>query len=92
MPGDVNATGGLVGDNNISDLPYPLYPPGQVYDSYFLIDVDGGGPDNGLGTPLTDAEMKQQASFANWDFENTWTICEGSDYPRLWWEPVSCGP
>jgi hypothetical protein len=34
--------------------------------------------------------MKQQASFTGWDFENTWTICEGVDYPRLQWEGVEC--
>ncbi len=88
---DVNAVGGLVGDNN-NDLPYPPYRWGQVYDSYFLIESDGGGPDNGFGVALTDAQMKQQASFADWDFEGTWTICEGEDYPRLRWEVVSCGP
>ena len=89
---DTNGAGGLLGDNNISDLPYPLYPPGQVYDSYFLLESDGGGPDNGLGVPLTDAQMKQQANFPGWGFEDTWTICEGRDYPRLRWEGVACEP
>ncbi len=81
----------MAGDNN-NDLPYPPCLCGQVYDSYFLIESDGGAPDNGFGVALTHAEMRQQASFANWDFENTWTICEGEDYPRLRWEVVSCGP
>lgn len=38
--------------------------------------------------------MKQQASYAGWDFvgetvngtEEIWWIDEGSDTPRLWWE------
>jgi hypothetical protein len=30
--------------------------------------------------------MKQQATFAGWDFTNIWTINEGNDYPRLKWE------
>jgi hypothetical protein len=45
--------------------------------------------------------MMQQATFVNWDFvggsddgtEDIWTIVEGSDYPRLWWEnttPIAC--
>ncbi|MBP7051730.1 MAG: hypothetical protein KBE65_12000 [Phycisphaerae bacterium] len=58
---------------------------------HFLIESDGGGPDTGFGVPLTNTQMKKQASFAGWDFENIWTICEGKDYPRLWWEPVPCG-
>jgi hypothetical protein len=57
---------------------------------FFLAPADGGGPDNGLGTPLTVAQMVQQASFVGWDFENVWTICEGVDYPRLKWEMVNC--
>ncbi len=61
---------------------------GQVQDSCFLIDTDGGGPDNGCGTALTDARMKQQASFPGWDFDKTWMICEGKDSPRLRWENV----
>jgi hypothetical protein len=65
--------------------------PGEIHDSFFLIDADGGGPDNGFGTPLTQAQMRRQSSFANWDFENVWSICEGSDSPRLRWEQVPCG-
>lgn len=65
---------------------------GAVTDSYFLIDADGGGPENSIGLPLTDEQMKQQTSFIGWDFENVWTICQGKDYPRLRWEQVQCGP
>lgn len=32
---------------------------------------------------LTTKEMKQQASFQGWDFDNIWTIQEGVDYPKL---------
>ncbi|MEN6575685.1 MAG: GLUG motif-containing protein [Phycisphaerales bacterium] len=44
------------------------------------------------GTSKTTAEMQTAATFldAGWDFENTWTICEGMDYPRLRWEDVDC--
>ncbi len=66
--------GGLVGKNS-----------GSISSSYLLI---SSGPNNGCGTPLTDVQMKQQSSFIGWDFTNTWTICEGFDYPKLWWEPV----
>ena len=66
--------------------------PGAVQEScFFLAPIDGGGADNGLGTPLTASQMQQQASFGGWDFENLWMICEGRDYPRLRWEGVECG-
>lgn len=70
---------GLVGGN---------LEEGSVIDSYFLAEADGGGADNGFGTELSDTEMRQQASFAGWDFENTWTIDDGNDYPRLAWEGI----
>ena len=38
---------------------------GTISNCYFL---DTAGPDNGIGTPLTDSQMKQQASFVGWDF------------------------
>jgi len=46
--------------------------------------------------------MQTAATFigAGWDFidetengtEDIWMICEGRDYPRLWWEEVECEP
>ena len=74
--------GGLVGAKGL----------GTATACYFLAPADGGGPDNGAGVFLTDVQMKQRASFVGCDFEGVWTICEGKDYPRLWWEPVQCGP
>jgi len=69
-------------------------PEGSITNSYFLLRTDGGGPDNGLGTSLTNAQMRQQASFVGWDFAgetangsgDIWRIDEGKDYPRLSWE------
>jgi hypothetical protein len=102
-PPDPNSTlhghpGGLVGANQEpSGSGVPFYKnlssiPGEILDSYFLIDTDGGGPDNGFGVSLTDALMRQQTSFPGFDFESVWTICEGRDYPRLRWEGVACEP
>jgi len=66
------------------------YPFTSQTGCFFLAAESGGGPDNGLGMPLTPAQMTQQTSFVGWDFENTWTICEGRDYPRVRCEPVEC--
>ncbi|MBN1506692.1 MAG: hypothetical protein JW955_07590 [Sedimentisphaerales bacterium] len=89
-------SGGLVGANHEPGWSGVAFTKGlastdingEIRACYFLIDADGGGPDNGLGVALTSAQMKQQASFVGWDFENIWTIAEGESYPRLRWEPV----
>jgi hypothetical protein len=64
---------------------------GKVISSHFLSPADGGGPDNGIGTALTDAQMRLQASFVGWDFVGSvedgttdfWTIPDGGGYPVL---------
>jgi len=40
------------------------------------------------GTGKTTAQMKSEATFrtANWDFFNTWSICEGVSYPIFLWQ------
>lgn len=62
---------------------------------YFLSQADGGGPNNGIGTVLTSAQMKQKSSFAGFDFvgqtsdgvSDYWRLCIGGTvYPRLSWE------
>ena len=63
--------GGLVGTNL-------TYAGGFVLNSYFL---DIAGPNNDIGTLLTDTQMKQQASFAGWDFDSVWQISEDLNYP-----------
>lgn len=80
--GDSRYAGLLVG----RDLQFS-----RVVGSYVLA-PGTGGPDNGIGTALTDEQMKQKASFVDWNFTRTWTICEGQTYPRLQWEEISCHP
>jgi hypothetical protein len=68
---------------------------GSVTSSYF----PGDSSDGSAGTGLSFSQMQRQSSFIGWDFaeetangtEDIWTICEGRDYPRLWWENVQCG-
>ncbi len=88
-------TGGLTGYVVPKGIPcstrtVTTAPPTTPIDCYFLGVADSGGPDNGWGAQLTISQMQQQASFAGWDFAETWTICEGVDYPRLQWENVDC--
>lgn len=71
---------------------------GSISNCYFLAPLDGGGPDNRYGSPLTDDQMKQQSSFVGWDFvsENEngtadiWRMCvDGVEYPKLSWQFMS---
>jgi hypothetical protein len=81
------------GDNSIDlgSLVGSQTADGNTTACYFLAPVEGEGPpNNGFGVPLADAQMRLRSSFIGWDFENTWMICEGKDYPRLQWENVQC--
>jgi hypothetical protein len=65
---------------------------GSVKNCYFL---DPSAPSNDCGTALSNAAMKQQASFAGWDFDtddgdtDDFWINEGSDYPKLCWQSLA---
>jgi hypothetical protein len=79
-------TGGLVGSSG-----------GTVSASFW--DIETGGPNNGIGTPKTTAEMKTKRTFtdAGWDFvgetingpNDYWRMCVDSvNYPLLSWQFV----
>jgi len=88
------ATGAVSGSSELGG--FCGYNSTGVFSScYFLDPDDGGGPDNGISTPLTDDLMKQQNSFVGWDFvgeivngtEDIWRMCvDDVNYPMLWWE------
>lgn len=87
VEGEGMGIGGLVGPSGF-----------KVQSSYFLAPADGGGPDNGVGTSLTSAEMKQRASFKGWDFWGTdadgaadpWFMPPNA-YPILAWQTPATG-
>jgi len=80
--GSVSGTtnvGGLLGDD-----------VGTVYLSFWDTETSGQTDSDG-GTGKTTDEMQMASTFtdAKWDFTTpVWTIDEGIDYPRLWWEIV----
>ena len=85
------STGAVSGTYWVGGLVGNYTPSSSINSSYFLIT---SGPNNGYGTPLTDAQMKQQNSFVGWDFvwetangpNDIWAICEGVSYPKLSWQ------
>ncbi|MHC4110423.1 MAG: GLUG motif-containing protein [Planctomycetota bacterium] len=67
--------GGLCGYNTI----------GTFSNCFWDIDTSGQTTSDG-GTGKTTAEMQMSSTFFCWGYEPVWTIDEGVDYPRLWWE------
>ncbi len=50
-------------------------------------DKDEGASSSSYGgTPKTTADMAQQATFIDWDFDEIWTIDEGHSYPFFNWD------
>ena len=75
--GSVSGTGGgLVG-----------YGVG-VFSSYWDIETSGQ-TDSAGGVGKTTAEMQMADTFVGWGCGGVWTLDEGVDYPRLWWEDVA---
>ncbi|HDZ69172.1 MAG TPA: hypothetical protein ENH43_01990 [Phycisphaerales bacterium] len=76
--GRVNGTHkkGLVGYN---------YRSPAIKDSYWDTQTSTCSSSYG-GTGKPTAEMMRQATFANWDFANTWYVVEDETYPFLRWE------
>ena len=95
-----NRVGGLVGNNTLGRV-ITSYSSGTVLGTARvggLIGMGGGAfvsywdtQTSGLstsssGTGMTTVEMQTANTFAGWGADSVWTIDEGKDYPRLWWE------
>jgi hypothetical protein len=88
------ATGSVTGTTNVSGL-VGLHEEGQVTDSFWDIQTSGQTTSAG-GVGKTTTEMQTAGTFldAGWDFvgenangtEDIWSICEGTNYPRLVWQ------
>ncbi len=87
-----STAGGLVGRNGMY-----MYV-GVVTNCFWDTETSGQSASNG-GVGLTTAEMQSAGTFPAWGTcgnENVWTIDDGRDYPRLWWqemrgEPIATG-
>ncbi len=86
------ATGSVTGSANIGGLVGLLASLGTVTNSFW--DITAGGPNNGVGTGRSTAQMKQRATFESdgWDFSGSppvWYIFEGQSYPQLFGIPTA---
>jgi hypothetical protein len=64
---------------------------GSVYSSCWDTQTSGLSTSSG-GIGKTTAEMQMANTFIGWANNPVWTIDEGKDYPRLWWENMPGKP
>ena len=85
--GDNYATyaGGIAGRQNVQPQ---LYFEDNFWDTETCNNTTSAGEGNGV-TGKTTIEMKQQATYTNWDFTDVWYIQEGIDYPKLRYNPAT---
>jgi hypothetical protein len=96
-PADITncySTGSVSGNNHAGGL-VGRQGYGRVTASFWDIETSGLTTSEG-GTGKTTAEMQVESTFtdAGWDFvdetangtEDIWSICEGTNYPRLVWQ------
>ena len=81
------STGSVTGNQYVGGLTGRIRVLGDVTHCFWDIETSGQ-PTSPGGTGKTTAEMQSVITFSNagWDFWNTWTICEGMNYPVLLWQ------
>lgn len=77
----------VTGNDNIGGLVGLKHDVATIEASYWNTSVQGGDSlDNGVGTPMTEAQLKQFSSYNDWDFINSWYVYNGQTFPFLQWE------
>ena len=66
------AIGGLIGQST----------GGPITNCYWDVNSTGQGSSSGGGTGKTTTQMKQELTFTDWDFTDTWVIMEDQSYPH----------
>jgi hypothetical protein len=87
------STGRVSGDSNIGGLVGFSHSDGIITNSYWDANTSQLASSGG-GTEKSTAEMKQQATYENWNFDAVWGI-NGSDndgYPFLRWQGYEIDP
>jgi subtilisin-like proprotein convertase family protein len=76
------STGKVTGSLVVGGLVGRVEYAGGVVNSFWDIQTSGWTTSAG-GLGKTTVEMKQKATFTNWDFNTVWDIVEGQTYPYL---------
>jgi len=78
------STGSVLGTGAVGGLVGYDYQ-GEVSASFWDVNTSGQTTSYG-GTGKSTSEMQTASTFFDWGCGSVWTIDEGNDYPRLWWE------
>ena len=62
---------------------------GAISNCYWDQGIGASSSDGAVSLPTE--QMKAMSSYAGWDFESVWRMCDGMNYPRLQWEPKLVG-
>lgn len=87
--GMVGSSGNLEADNCVGGFCGDVITDAIFEDTGNFWDIETSGKTaSAMGLGKTMAEMKAISTFtsAGWDFATIWTICEGTNYPRLQWQ------
>ncbi len=76
------ATGSVSGGSYVGGVLGTMIVPPLAAESDNFWDTSGYGS-SVIGIGKTTAQMRQQATFTNWDFTDVWNIDEGTSYPYL---------
>jgi len=82
---DCYSTSSVVGIEHVGGL---VGSGGRAHNSFWDVQTSGQSTSAG-GKGRTTAQMQIASTFLGWNGrgnEGVWTIDEGNDYPRLWWE------
>ena len=81
------STGSVSGTQYVGGVTGHIRVLGDVSRCFWDAQTSGQSTSSG-GTGKTTAEMQTMSTFSDvgWDFWNTWTICEGMNYPVLLWQ------
>jgi len=78
-----NPSYGLVGLTDADDII-------TIESSYFNKDGMGNIQETPIGEPMSNRQLKQEATFKDWDFEETWIILERMTTPKFLSEVAKC--
>lgn len=75
------AAGSVSGSNDVGGLLGFVYDTNSVSKCYFI----KGMSDNGYGTAITNANMKNKETFTSWDFDTIWSLSSSinNGYPYI---------
>ncbi|MGB2808298.1 MAG: GLUG motif-containing protein [Sedimentisphaerales bacterium] len=77
------STGSVTGTTDVGGL----VGKGSKWVTFSFWDVETSDQTTSAGgTGLTTDQMQTASTFAGWGCGSIWTIDEGKDYPRLWWQ------